>query len=105
MAQFTAALADLAGSFISTLAPMTLGAFHTYSTNAGDATNGLYDPTAVSVTRHPSYAADAQLASVVGRWTPVLPARSGRSVPPFTRYFFPVEWTFQIYNSLPRPFR
>lgn len=99
---FTAALADLGASFISTSASMNLGAFHSYSTNAGDATNGLYDPTARQRYAHPSYATEAQLAAVGGaldrRFTSKI-----RAIPPLTRYFFPIEWTFQRYNSLADP--
>jgi len=39
---------------------LTLGAYHTYSTRAGDVTNNSYDPTGRSLRGHPSFVANAQ---------------------------------------------
>lgn len=60
---FSTALTALAGSFLSTTAPLTLGAYHVYSTNPGDALNPLYDPSATQYFAHPSFVTDAQTRS------------------------------------------
>jgi len=57
---YATALTALAGSFISTSAPLTLGAYDVYSTNPGDALNTLYDPGATQYFAHPSFVTDAQ---------------------------------------------
>ncbi|HWP36507.1 MAG TPA: RagB/SusD family nutrient uptake outer membrane protein [Gemmatimonadales bacterium] len=61
MGNYSAALTSLGGSFLSTSAPLTLGVYHTYSTGSGDATNGIFDPTAADILAHPSISTDAQL--------------------------------------------
>lgn len=53
---FMAALAALDGSFVSTAAPLDLGAYHVFSGGSGDATNGLVDP---DIFGHPSLVTDA----------------------------------------------
>lgn len=61
MGNYAAALTSLGASFVSTSQPLTLGAYHVYSTGSGDATNGIYDPTAADILAHPSISTDAQL--------------------------------------------
>src|SRR5207245_167656 len=46
MGNYATALVDLNDSFLDTTKPLTLGTYHWYSTNSGDQTNTLYDPTA-----------------------------------------------------------
>jgi hypothetical protein len=97
-ALFAAALTDLGASFIDANAAMAFGAYHSFSTGAGDVANGAYDPTARQLYAHPSYATQAQMkadgVTPDDRFTSKI-----RHIAPFTRYGFPVEWTFQIYNS------
>lgn len=99
---FAAALTDLAGSFLDPSKPMSFGAYHTFSTNSGDATNGLFDPTARQRYAHPSYALDAQLkadgVTKDNRFTTKI-----RAIAPFTRYGFPVNATFTIYSTNTTP--
>ncbi len=57
---YAGALTALAASFVSTSAPLTLGAYHVYSTNSGDALNPLFDPSATQYYAHPSFVTDAQ---------------------------------------------
>ncbi len=57
---YTGALEALAGSFISTTAPLTLGAYDVFTTNPGDALNQLYDPAGTQYYAHPSFVTDAQ---------------------------------------------
>ena len=95
---FATALTDLAGSFLDTSAPLSLGVYHTFSTNSGDVLNPLYDPTARQFYAHPSYATDAQL-QVDGVTRDDRFVTKIRALAPFTRYGFAVSWTFQRYNS------
>lgn len=59
------ALTALGESFISTAATtpaaLAAGAYHVYSTSAGDATNPLFDPAPRALVAHPSILTDAQL--------------------------------------------
>jgi hypothetical protein len=54
-------LAALAGSFVNSAAPLTLGVYHTFSTAAGDSLNQLFDPVADFIVAHPTMASGAQL--------------------------------------------
>jgi len=61
-------LAALGESFISPATPsivasppFALGAYHTFSTTAGDSTNNLFDPNTRALAAHPSMLTDAQL--------------------------------------------
>jgi hypothetical protein len=57
---YAAALSALGQSFISTSAPLTLGAYHSYSTGSGDIQNRLFDPTGRAILAHPALVTDAQ---------------------------------------------
>ena len=57
---YDAALTALTGSFLSTSAPLDLGAYHSYSTGSGDLQNALFDPTGRAILAHPSILTDAQ---------------------------------------------
>jgi len=57
---YAAALTALTGSFLSTTAPLTLGAYHSYSTGSGDSPNALYDPAGRAILAHPSIETDAE---------------------------------------------
>ena len=59
-ANYAAALTALTGSFLSTTAPLTLGAYHSYSTGSGDSPNALYDPAGRAILAHPSIETDAE---------------------------------------------
>jgi starch-binding outer membrane protein, SusD/RagB family len=56
---YAAALTALNSSFISTTAPMSLGAYHSYSTGSGDLQNRLFDPEGRAILAHPSLVTDA----------------------------------------------
>ncbi len=100
---FAAALTDLAGSFLDTTADLSLGVYHTFSTNSGDVQNPLFDPTARQRYAHPSYTADAQLQADGVTKDNRFVTKIRAIVPSFTRYGFVVSWTFQRYNSLSDP--
>jgi hypothetical protein len=53
-------LTALNGSFLDTTAPLTLGAYHSYSTGSGDTQNALYDPAGRAILAHPSIVTDAE---------------------------------------------
>ena len=53
-------LTALSGSFLDTNAPITLGAYHSYSTGSGDTPNALFDPTGRAILAHPSIVTDAE---------------------------------------------
>jgi starch-binding outer membrane protein, SusD/RagB family len=56
-----AALEALDASFLNRDAPLTLGAYYSYSTRSGDLQNLLFDPTGRAILAHPSIVTDAQL--------------------------------------------
>ncbi len=58
---FAVALTALTGSFLSTTASLSLGAYHTFGTGSGDVNNAVYDPDARALHAHMSLVADAQL--------------------------------------------
>jgi hypothetical protein len=60
-ANFTAALAALAESFVDTTAAMSLGVYHTFSAGSGDKSNPLYDPVPRIIFAHPATLAEAKL--------------------------------------------
>jgi hypothetical protein len=60
LSDFAGALSALQASFLDTSAPLTLGAYHTFSTGSGDAQNGNFDPTGRTLRGHPSFQTDAQ---------------------------------------------
>ena len=57
---YAAVLTALNGSFLDTSAPLTLGAYHTYTTGSGDSQNELFDPSGRAILAHPSIVADAE---------------------------------------------
>ncbi len=58
---WTGALAALSGSFLNTGASLSQGAYHSFSSGAGDILNGLFDPEGRALNAHPSLRSDAQL--------------------------------------------
>jgi hypothetical protein len=98
---FAAALTDLAGSFLDTGSPLTLGVYHTYSTVSGDAINGLFEGTPRLYFTHPSIANNAQLkpdGTQDNRFLAKVVA-----IPAFTRFNIAVQWTWKIYTSNSSP--
>ena len=60
MGNYDEALVSLSESFLDTSAPLSFGAYHTYTTGSGDLQNLLFDPTGRAILAHPSIVADAQ---------------------------------------------
>src|SRR3982074_3677161 len=57
---YASALTALNGSFLDTTAPLTLGAYHSFSTGSGDTQNTLFDPAGRAILAHPSLFTDAE---------------------------------------------
>lgn len=57
---YAAVLTALSGSFLDTSAPLTFGAFQSYTTGSGDTPNALFDPTGRAILAHPSILTDAE---------------------------------------------
>ena len=57
---YAAVLTALNGSFLNTSAPLTLGAYHSYSTGSGDTPNALFDAAGRAILAHPSIETDAE---------------------------------------------
>ncbi|MDQ3995479.1 MAG: RagB/SusD family nutrient uptake outer membrane protein [Gemmatimonadota bacterium] len=60
MGNHAAALTSLGGSFLNTGASLDLGVYHAFSTQSGDVTNNLFDPSGRAILAHPSIVTDAQ---------------------------------------------
>jgi len=57
---YPAALAAINASFINLSQPLTVGAYHSYSTGSGDTPNALFDPAGRAILAHPSIETDAE---------------------------------------------
>ena len=81
---WSAALTDLNGSFVSTSLPLTRGVYHTYSLVSGDATNALYEGVPRLYFVHPRIVANVQ-KKVDGSPDDRLTFKV-KSIPPFARF-------------------
>jgi starch-binding outer membrane protein, SusD/RagB family len=98
---YNTALTALAGSFIDTDAPLTLGAYDVFSTNPGDALNNLYDPSGNSYYAHPSFVTDAQTKSGGGVDDRV--TRKVREIAPKSLLGVTSDLLITVYNSPTAP--
>ena len=57
---YAASLAAVNASFIDPSAPLSLGAYHSYSTGSGDIQNALFDPSGRAILGHPSIVTQAE---------------------------------------------
>jgi hypothetical protein len=81
---WSAALADLNGSFLDTSAPLSKGVYDTFSLVSGDATNGLYEGVPRLFFVHPRIIANAQ-ARPDGTPDSRVTAKV-KAIPPFSRF-------------------
>lgn len=95
---YAAALTALNASFLDTSAPLTLGAYHSYSTGSGDTQNALFDPTGRAIMAHPSIVAEAELKPDGTRDARVL-AKVAQLPDPRTVQDVTTDRVFSIYNS------
>jgi hypothetical protein len=95
---YAAALTALNASFLDTSAPLTLGAYHSYSTGSGDTQNALFDPTGRAIMAHPSIVTDAELKPDGTRDARVL-AKVAQLPDPRTVQDVTTDRVFSIYNS------
>ena len=104
--KFADALADVNASFLDPAKPMAYGAYHTFSTLAGDAQNTAFDPTGRQLYASREFADSAQLKSPGGapddRFTTkliTLRDLTGGATDSVTRYGFNVRYAFKIYPT------
>lgn len=76
---YASALAALNSSFLSTSAPLSRGAYHSFSTASGDLQNLLFDPTGRAILAHPSLTAEAPRKADGS-----IDARAARKIAPIT---------------------
>jgi hypothetical protein len=95
-------LTDLAGSFMDTTAALSLGAYNSYSTNAGDLVNPLYDPLPRTLVAIPTIITDAKLR---GDGSPDLRATQKTApMTPRTLNNITVVLKWNIYKTAADPF-
>jgi hypothetical protein len=94
----SAALTALNASFLDTSAPLTLGAYHSYSTGSGDTQNALFDPTGRAIMAHPSIVTDAEAKPDATPDARVL-AKVAQLADPRTVQDVTSDRVFSIYNS------
>ena len=99
---YATVLTALNGSFISTTAPLTLGAYHSYSTGSGDTPNALFDPTGRAILAHPSILTDAE-AKPNGTLDARALAKVTQLPDPHTVQGITSNLVFTIYNSNTAP--
>jgi hypothetical protein len=95
---YAAALTALNASFLDTSAPLTLGAYHSYSTGSGDTQNALFDPTGRAIMAHPSIVTDAELKPD-GTPDARVVAKVAQLADPRTVQDVTTDRVFSIYNS------
>lgn len=95
---YAAALTALNASFLNTSAPLTLGAYNSYSTGSGDSQNALFDPTGRAILAHPSIVTDAELKTNATLDARVL-AKVTQLAAPRTVQGVTTDLVFSIYNS------
>ena len=99
---YATVLTALDGSFLDTTAPLTLGAYQSYSTGSGDTQNALFDPAGRAILAHPSIVTDAERkpdatldARALAKVTQLPAPRTVQSVT--------TDLIFSIYNSNAAP--
>lgn len=104
--QFAAALVDVNASFLDPAKPMAYGAYHTFSTLAGDAQNGAFDPTGRQLYASREFADSAQLKAAGGakddRFTTKLISLhdlTGGVTDSVTRYGFRILYAWNLYPT------
>lgn len=99
---YAAALTALTGSFLDPAAPLTLGAYHSYSTGSGDTPNALFDPTGRAILAHPSIVTDAE-AKPDGSLDARVLAKVEQLDAPRTVQDVTTDLVFTVYNSNTAP--
>jgi hypothetical protein len=95
---YAAALTAVNASFIDPAAPLTLGAYHSYSTGSGDTQNFLLDPTGRAIVANPSIVTDAQTKPDGTPDNRVL-QKVARLAEPRVVQGITTDFVFSIYNS------
>jgi hypothetical protein len=98
LGDYPAALTALGESFFSTTAALTLGVYHAFSTNSGDAVNPYFDPVPRIIYSHPSDVTDAQFrAGGVNR--DLRSAGKVAAIIPRLQLTYPVDGRLTVYNN------
>lgn len=95
---YATALAAVNASFVDPAAPLTLGAYHSYSTGSGDIQNQLLDPTGRAIVANPSIVTDAQLKPDGTRDNRVL-QKVAQLAEPRVVQGITTDFVFSIYNT------
>ncbi|MEX2111437.1 MAG: RagB/SusD family nutrient uptake outer membrane protein [Gemmatimonadaceae bacterium] len=95
---YSAALTAVNGSFIDPAAPLTLGAYHSYSTGSGDTQNALLDPTGRAIVANPTIVTDAETKPDGTPDNRVL-QKVARLAEPRVVQGITTDFVFSIYNS------
>ena len=101
-ANYADALTALSGSFLDTSEPLTVGAYHSFSTGSGDTPNALYDPAGRAILAHPSIETDAEHQPNGALDARVL-AKVARLPDVHTVQGISTDLVFTIYNSPSAP--
>jgi hypothetical protein len=95
---YAAVLTALSGSFINAGAPLSLGAYHSFSTGSGDLTNALFDPTGSVIVANPSIVTGADRKPDGTLDNRVL-EKTEQLAAPRTLQGVTTDFVFTIYNS------
>lgn len=99
---YASALTALSGSFLDTSAPLTSGAFQSYTTGSGDTPNALFDPTGRAILAHPSIVTDAE-SKPNGTLDNRVLTKVSQLAEPHTVQGVTSDLVFSIYNSNTAP--
>jgi starch-binding outer membrane protein, SusD/RagB family len=99
---YATVLTALNGSFLDTTAPLTLGAYQSYSTGSGDTQNALYDPAGRAILAHPSIVTDAE-KKANGTLDARALAKVAQLAAPRTVQDVTTDLVFTIYNTNTTP--
>ncbi|MDQ3672819.1 MAG: RagB/SusD family nutrient uptake outer membrane protein [Gemmatimonadota bacterium] len=95
---YAAALTAVNASFIDLAAPLTLGAYHSFSTGSGDIQNALLDPTGRAIVANPAIVTDAENKPNGTRDNRVLQKVAQLPAPRVVQDIT-TDYVFSIYNS------
>lgn len=98
---FSQALTDLSGSFVSTSQPLAYGVYFEFSTASGDLANPVFEASPRYYYAHPSLADSAQNKADNTPDNRFL--TKVKQIPPITRAGLTTQWTFQIYSGSEAP--
>lgn len=99
---YASSLAAVNASFVSTSEPLTLGAYHSFSTGSGDTQNQLFDPTGRAIVANPSIVTAAE-RKPDGTLDNRVIAKVATLAEPRVVQDITTDFVFSIYNSNTAP--